>query len=245
MNERWALVTGASRGIGRATAVALAGHGYNVGIGYLRNESAAADVAREIESRGRTPVLLRGNVARSAECADIVTRFTAAAGRVDAFVHAAALGAPASLLDARTNRFTLAWDTHVRGFLDLVRAARASFAPGASVVALTSIGTHHVFPGYGPIAMAKGALEVIVRYLAQELAPVGVRVNGVCGGPVDTDSLRSFPGFAAIEQECARRPCGRLGTPEDLAPVIVWLLGEESQWMRGQVVVADGGFGLV
>jgi NAD(P)-dependent dehydrogenase (short-subunit alcohol dehydrogenase family) len=245
MPARWILVTGASRGIGRAAALELAARGAGIGLNYLRNDAAAAATAAEIEKRGGTCVLLPANIAKADERETLVSRFAAAGGRIDGLVHAAALGAPAPALTARPNRFALAWETHALAFVDLARLAHPFLARGAALVALSSLGAHRVLPGYAPIAAAKAALEAIVRYLAIELAGSDVNVNAVCGGPVDTESLRSFPAFADIERESALRPPWRLGRPEDLAPVIAWLLGPEARWVRGQVIVADGGFSLV
>jgi NAD(P)-dependent dehydrogenase (short-subunit alcohol dehydrogenase family) len=99
-------------------------------------------------------------------------------------------------------------------------------------------------PGYAAIAAAKGALESLVGYLAAELNPMGVNVNAVCVWPVDTDSLRAFPAYDSLARLSAERLPGRLGRPEDLAPVVAFLLSADAGWIRGQVLVADGGFGL-
>jgi enoyl-[acyl-carrier protein] reductase III len=241
---RWALVTGGSRGIGRAVALALADQGWNVAVAYLQNHEAAREVADAVRARGRRALLSAGNLGAPEACAALVAQLTAEAGRLDGLVHGAALGALSPVLETRPGRWRLAWDSHVGALLDLLSRARPLMPPGASVVALTSIGSTRVMPGYGPIAAAKGALETLVRYLAAELAEAGITVNAVCGGPVDTASLRSFATFEALEAESRRRPPGRLGRPEDLAPVVAFLLGPGARWIRGQVLVADGGFSL-
>lgn len=245
VTDRWVLVTGGSRGIGRAAALELAGRGWNVVVGYLRDQRSAEEVAQEIGARGRRALLAPHNVVRSDECAALVKKVRDECGTLEGLVHCAGLGALSPVLDTRPGRWQLAWDSHVGALLHLLAAAREILVPGAGVVALSSLGAHAVLPGYASIAAAKGALETLVRYLAVELAEQDVHVNAVCGGPVDTDSLRSFASFAQLEAECARRPCGRLGTPEDLAPVIAFLLSPEARWLRGQVIVVDGGFSLV
>lgn len=241
---RWALVTGGSRGIGRAVALELATDGWNVVVNYLQNDRAAEEVAAGVRARGRSALLHRANVARGEECAELVGRIEAEARPLGALVHCAALGAPSPVLDARPNRWRLAWDTHVGAFIELLARALPILDASAGAVALTSLGAHRVLPGYASIGAAKGALESVVRYLAAELVATGLNVNAVCGGPVDTDSLRSFPSFAQLEAESQRRPARRMGRPEDIAPVVAFLLSPRARWIRGQVIVADGGFGL-
>ena len=242
---RWALVTGGSRGIGRAAAVELARRGWNVVVSYLRNDEAAADVAGEIGALGRRVLLARHNLAKREECAELVQRMRSEVGALHGLVHCAALGALSPALETLPGRWQLAWDSHVGALVHLLAEAKPLLAPGAGVVALSSLGVRAVTPGYAPIAAMKAAVETLVRYLAVELADQEVNVNAVCGGPVDTASLRSFPFFTDLETESARRPCRRLGQPEDLAPVIAFLLSPEAHWVRGQVIVVDGGFSLL
>lgn len=242
--ERWALVTGGSRGIGRAVALELASRDWDIGIVYLRNEQAAESVAQSVREKGRRCVAYCANLAKADECAEVVQRFVKEAGSIAGLVHAAGLGSLSPALATRPARWQLAWDTHVGALLALASAAQPHFAEHASILAFTSLGTSHVMPGYAPIAAAKGALESLVKYLAAELLARGVNVNAIRGGPVDTDSLRSFATFAEVEAESRRRAPGRLGRPEDLAPIAAFLLGSEARWINGQVITADGGFSL-
>ena len=242
--QRWALVTGGGRGIGRAIALELAACGWSVGIVYLRDDASANAVADRIRSLGRRGVAYRANLAKPDECADVIARFVGDATHLAGLVHAAGLGALSPALSTRSARWQLAWETHVGALVALAAAARPHFTSDAAIVALTSLGAHRVMPGYASIGAAKGALEVLVRYLAMELAPAGVNVNAICGGPVDTDSLRSFDTFAGLERESALRPCGRLGRPEDIAPIAAFLLSQGARWIRGQTITADGGFSL-
>jgi NAD(P)-dependent dehydrogenase (short-subunit alcohol dehydrogenase family) len=242
--DRWALVTGGSRGIGRAIALELASRGWDVGIVYLRNEAAAAGVLDRIRALGRRGVGYCANVTKPDECADVVQRFATEGRSFRGLVHAAGLGALSPALSTRPARWQIAWDTHAGALIALVTAARPHFVRGAGVIALTSLGASRVMPGYAAIGAAKAALETIVRYLAAELGPDGVNVNAICGGPVDSDSLRSFTTFADLQRESTQRPSQRLGQPEDIAPIAAFLLSREAQWIRGQVITADGGFSL-
>jgi enoyl-[acyl-carrier protein] reductase III len=225
-------------------AVDLAAHGWNVVVAYLRNDAAAEDVATAVRSHGGQALVHRLNVANSAECSELVRRMEAEARALGGFVHCAALGALSPVLATRPGWWRLAWDTHVGALVELVQQARSLLRPGAGVVALTSLGAQRVTPGYASIGAAKAALETLVRYLAVELAEAQINVNALCGGPVDTDSLRSFPFFADLQAESQRRPPGRMGRTDDLAPVVRFLLSPEARWIRGQVIVADGGFSL-
>jgi NAD(P)-dependent dehydrogenase (short-subunit alcohol dehydrogenase family) len=215
-----------------------------VAIAYLRNDAAAEEVRAAVCARGATALAVRANVASPDECGELVDRVAQEAGRLQGLVHCAALGAPDTALGRRPSRWSLAFDTQVGALLEVATRARGLFAPRAAIVALTSLGAHRVMPGYAAIAAAKGALESLVGYLAAELHPQGVNVNALCGGPVDTDSLRAFPAYDALARLSQERLPGRLGRPEDLAPVVAFLLSADAGWIRGQVLVADGGFGL-
>lgn len=183
-----------------------------------------------------------GNLGDPEECGRLAERLREQCGRLHALVHCAGLGALAPALEARPGRWRMAWDTHVGALVELLR--QDLLAPGGTVVALSSLGARRVTPGYAPIAAAKGALETLVRYLAVEMAEKDIAVNAVCAGPVETDSLRSFGFHDAVEAASRRSVAGRLGRPTDIAPVVAFLVGPEARWIRGQVVVADGGFGL-
>ncbi len=242
--NRWVLVTGGSRGVGGAVSGELAARHWNLIIAYLRNDAAAEEVAERVRASGQRVLLHKGNLASAQEYQALVGRIEGEVGRLDGLVHCAGLGALSPATATRGPRWRIAWDTHVGALVELVTRGRHLFRVPAAVVAVTSLGARRVLPGYASIGAAKGSLETIVRYLAAELAPTGINVNAVCGGPLDTDSLRSFPQYAELESESRRRPPGRMGRPADLAPVIGFLLGPDARWIRGQVIVADGGFDL-
>lgn len=253
-----ALVTGASRGVGRACALALAQRGYDVGIGYAVSAEAAAEVASAVGELGRGAVTVAGDIRTEAGCLDVVERTAAALGTISVVV-SNATGYPAGTtrgelaqgfdpslgptLGTPNERYAETFDARALALLTLARATVPAMPRGGSLIALTSTGTRGYFPGYGPTAVGMAAVECLVRYLAIELGPRGIRVNVVSGGPVRTDalSLMARDASALADSLAAQTPLGRIGEPADLAQVVAFLASEESGWITGQTLVADGG----
>ena len=239
-----ALVTGASRGIGRSIAIRLARDGFDVVINYLSNEMAARETLARVEELGRRGWVVGANLAEPEEVLNMVQSLTHLP-RLDVVVHNAAIGTFKPLLDVRPNQLELTFRVNVFALLWLVKAALPRMTRGGKVVALSSGGSARVVPHYGLVGPSKAALESLVRYLAVELAPHGITVNAVSGGLVDTDALRAFPDWQAlVAQTVAATPERRLGLPDDIASVVSGLVGDQLDWMRGQVLHADGGASL-
>jgi enoyl-[acyl-carrier protein] reductase III len=237
-----ALVTGGSRGIGRAIALRLADLGAKrIAIGYLRNDRAAEETAEELRARGAEPVLVRGNLA-GARTVDRVAEL----GTLDIVVHNAATGVirPALEVDDRHWDWTL--NANARAFLALARVAAPAMPPGSSLVAISSLGSHRVLEHYVLVGTSKAALESLVRYLAVELAPRGIRVNAVSGGVVETDALQHFPNREAMVTAARERtPAGRMVEPDDIAGAVAFLCSPDADMIRGQTLIVDGGFSLL
>lgn len=234
------LVTGSSRGIGRAIAVELARPGGAVVVNYLQHAEAAEETAALVRGRGADAIVVQGNVRSEDDC----KRLAAALPELDVLVHNAAIGALKPYDKLRTSHWDLTLESSLRPFWLLTRLA--TLAPGASVIGISSLGSRSFIPGYAAMGAAKGGMEALTRQLAVELAPRGVRVNTVCGGLVDTDSLRHLPEGEAMRQAALQlTPLGRVGTPEDIARVVGLLVRPEAGWVTGQVLVADGGLSLI
>jgi len=241
-----ALITGGSRGIGRAIAITLARLGADVAINFVKNEDAASETALAVEHMGRRAVKIKADVAEPKEIKELFAAAKASFGGLDFFVSNAVSGVlgPAS----RIGRF--GWDAalnaNARAFLICAQeAARLFPESGGKIVAVSSIGSFTVLPGYAAVGASKAALEALVRYFARELAPRGINVNAVSGGPVDTAALDYFPDKDAIlEIWKERTPTHRIAKPEEIASVVAFLLSEKASWIQGQTIVVDGGLTL-
>jgi enoyl-[acyl-carrier protein] reductase III len=235
------LVTGGSRGIGRAIALRFARDGARrVAIGYLRNDRAAEAAAAEIEAAGAEPVLVRGNVTSQRVLDEV-----AALGPLEALVHNAATGVIRPALEVEPKHWDWTVNANARALLELTRAAAPNLGAGSSIVAISSLGAQRVLENYVLVGTSKAALEALVRYLAVELAPRGVRVNAVSGGVVDTGALEHFPNRERMLAAGAANPVGRLVEPEDVAGVVAFLCSPDAEMIRGQTVIVDGGFSLL
>ncbi len=234
------LVTGGSRGIGKAIALRLAREGAaRIAIGYFRSDGAAEQTAEELRALGAEPVLLRGNVA-SQRIAGEVT----ALGPLDVLVHNAATGVIRPALESEDKHWDWTHATNARALLSLTRAAAPAMPAGSSIVAVSSLGSSRVLRDYALVGTSKAALEALVRYLAVELGPRGIRVNAVSGGVVETGALDHFPERERMLEYGRENPAGRLVTPDDIAGAVAFLCSPDAEMVRGHVLVVDGGFSL-
>jgi enoyl-[acyl-carrier protein] reductase III len=237
------LVTGGSRGIGKGIALRFAELGAaRVGVSYLRNDRAAEDTAKELQELGAEPVLLRGNIGDPEKAAALVEQI----GALDVIVSNAATGVIRPALEIEEKHWDWTLNANARALLTLVRHAASSLQPGASVVAISSLGSTRVLDDYVVVGVSKAALEALVRYLAVELAPRGVRVNAVSAGLVETGALEYFNNRDEMLEYYKRRtPAGRLVGPRDVADAVCFLASPAADMIRGQTVVVDGGYSIL
>jgi enoyl-[acyl-carrier protein] reductase III len=247
LTGRRALVTGGSRGIGRAIAVRLAEAGADVAINYLRNKKPAEETAAAVRKTGRKALLVKANVADPDVHERMFEAIAEGFGGLDILVSNAASGVikPAMELTPRHWHWTM--DINAAALLPLVqRSVPLMTKGGGHVVAVSSLGAVRAIPQYAAVGASKAALESLVRHLAVELAPSGIRVNAVSAGVVDTDALKHFPNREQILGESARRtPAGRLVEPDDVADVVLWLASPLSNMVVGQTIVVDGGYSVL
>jgi enoyl-[acyl-carrier protein] reductase III len=237
------LVTGGTRGIGKGIALRFAELGAaRVAVSYFRNDRAAEETAEELRALGAAPVLLRGNLGDPAKAREVAE----GAGPVDVLVSNAATGVILPVLEATEKHWDWTLNANARALLTLTRHAAPTMPEGSSIIAISSMGGERVLDNYSLVGTSKAALESLVRYLAVELAPRGIRVNAVSAGLVETGALEHFPNREEmIEYYTARTPAGRLVGPRDVADVVCFLASPGADMIRGQAVVVDGGYSVM
>lgn len=242
-----ALVTGSSRGIGRSIALSLADFKVDVAINYLRHRSRAEETAQEIRDRGVRALLVKGNVADPEHVAHMFATIRAEWGGLDIVVSNAASGVLRPARELTLHHFDWAMHINAAALLPLTQNLLEMPSDGEKVmVAVSSLGATRAIPNYAAVGASKAALESMVRHLAAEFAPEGLRINAVSAGTVDTDALLHFPNREELLEAARRRtPAGRLLIPQDVANTVVYLCTEYASMIHGQVIVVDGGYSIL
>jgi len=247
LKGRVALVTGGSRGIGRAIAVRLAEAGANVAINYLRQRTAAAETVKLIEETGAKALAIRANVGEHENIHHMIDEIESEFGKLDILISNAASGVlkPAMELTEKHWRWTM--DINAGTLLPLSQHAVPLMGEeGGNIVAVSSLGSVRAIPNYAAVGASKAALESLIRHLAAELARKKISVNAVSAGLVDTDALKHFPNREAmLDASIAKTPTGRLTTPEDVANVVLFLCSPLAEQIQGQTIVVDGGYSIL
>lgn len=239
------LVTGGSRGIGKAIAIEFAARGANIAFNYIRNHKAAAETQAEIEALGVRCFRARAHLGDAAKIRELFSEVSDTYGSLDVLVNNAASGVQRSASDLEEKHWD--WTLNVNAKAPWLCAIEASklMPDGGSIVSITSQGSSKVLPYYFSVGTSKAALEALTRYLAVELAPMGISVNAVSGGYVETGALDYFPNRDSMLEAGRSTPAGRMVSAEDIARVVAFLCTEDAAMIRGQVIVVDGGYTLL
>jgi enoyl-[acyl-carrier protein] reductase III len=240
-----ALITGGSRGIGKAITLKLASLGADVVINYFRRTSQAELVAQEARSKGVLAHIVKANVGEPEKIDALFQEIAGKFGRLDIFVNNAASGTPRPALDLDAKGWDWSMDINARAFLLCAQKAVKLMPNGGKMVSISSLGSRLVMPVYTSVGVSKAALEALTRYLAIELAPRGICVNGVSAGAVESEALKLYANeknlpFFPIQQT----PAGRMVLGDDIANLVAFLCSEESYMIRWQIITIDGGFSI-
>ena len=241
-SSRVAIVTGGSRGIGRAIALRLAQDGLAVFVNYAATEAAAQNTVETIRAAGGTAIASRGDVGTPQDVERIFADARHAFGRIDVVVNSAGVMSLGTIADGNLSAFDAMIAVNLRGTFLMMSHAAQVLPDGGRFVALSSSVIAKNFPGYGPYIASKAAVEGLVRVFANELRGRGITVNAVAPGPVATELFLAGKSEALIAQIANQAPLERLGQPEDIAYAVSYLVGSEGGWINGQVLRANGGF---
>jgi enoyl-[acyl-carrier protein] reductase III len=250
LSGRLALITGASRGIGRACARALVDAGADVIINYRVQDAQAEAVADELSSIGARVTLIKGDVSQAEDCEAMIGHIAQHFGRLDILVHNAASGGFRGLLEATTAQFDAAMHTNALSLLHLIRHAAplmVNQSQRSKVVVLSSAGTQRAIPAYGLVGASKAALAAMARHLVLELGGKGVNINVLEAGLVETDSTRQLPGSAEMFKAriSATAVGDRFLQADDVANAALFLCSPLSDLIQGQTLVVDGGASIL
>ncbi|MFF0309977.1 SDR family oxidoreductase [Streptosporangium sp. NPDC004379] len=239
--QRVAIVSGGSRGIGRAVARTLATRGHAVVVGYQGSAQAAAEAVQEITAAGGRAIPARADVADETAVAAMFDAARDAFGGVDVVVNAAGRMSLSPIADLDLDDLDALHRTNIRGTFVMAREAARRVRDGGAIITFSTSVVGLQLPGYGAYVAGKGAVEAMTLVLARELRGRDITVNAVAPGPTATDLFLDGKDEATIERLAKQPPLERLGTPGDIAEVVAFLAGPAGHWVNGQVVRANGG----
>lgn len=243
LQDKVALVTGASKGIGAGIAKALARAGASVVVNYASSKSGADKVIDAISKAGGKAIAEKGDISNTAEAKKLVETAVKQYGRLDIVVNNSGVFEMKTIEEITDEHFHRQFNINVLGLLHVTQAAVPHLRNGASVINVSSVVSRLTPPGSAVYTGTKGAIDAITGVLARELAPRGIRVNAVNPGLVETEGTHSA-GMIGSDWEkglVAQTPLGRTGQPRDIADVVVFLASDASRWMTGETLTVSGG----
>jgi 3-oxoacyl-[acyl-carrier protein] reductase len=237
-----AIVTGASKGIGAAIARSLAAEGASVVVNYASSKEGADKVVAEIVDRGGKAVAVQGSVANEADIDRIFSAAKRSFGRLDILVNNAGVYEFQPIEGVTAEHFHRHFDINVLGLLLATKEAVKYFdEAGGSIINISSLAAASAPPAASVYSATKGAVDTITKSLAKELGPRKIRVNSLNPGPVETEGTQDFIGSDFMNSMVTQTPLGRIGQPDDIASVAVFLASSDSGWITGETLSATGG----
>lgn len=241
-SDKVVLVTGASRGIGRLIAERFAQAGAKVIINFTRSESMAAEAVAAIRSKGGEAAAIQADISRVTEVERLFRETLRIYGRLDVLVNNAGLMITKPLDQVTEEEFDQLFAVNVKGTFFACQQAARHMSPNGRIINFSTSVTGSMFPAYSVYAGTKGAVEQFTRQLSKELGPKGITINAVAPGPVNTELFTQGKSPEQIEAIVRLNAFGRLGEPADITGAVLFLAGEESQWITGQTIRVNGGY---
>lgn len=242
LENKVAIVTGSSRGIGAHIAKALSGVGARVVVNYAGNQKAADQVVADIQSGGGNAITVRADVSNSVEVKTMFDAAIAQFGKVDILVNNAGIALYKRIEDTTDEDFDRLIAINVKGVFFTLREAATRLERGGRIVNFSSSVTRLMLPTYGPYSASKAAVEQLTRVFAKEVGARGITVNSVSPGPTNTELFTVGKSEEAIQRLASMAALGRIGEPGDIARVVLFLLSDDAAWITAQNVGANGGF---
>ncbi len=237
-----ALITGSSRGIGRAMAERLSRGGASLAINYVSSSASAQEVVAGIERAGGAAVALQADVSRSEDIQKLFDQTIEHFGRLDILINNAGIRISKSVADIKEEEFDRLFAINVKGTFLACQQAAHRFSDGGKIINVSSAVTRMMLPGYSIYAASKAAVDQFTRVLAKELGGRNITVNAVSPGPVDTELFRACKSEEVINQMAQMAALGRIGQVADIADTVAFLASDDARWITGQSIHVNGGF---
>lgn len=242
LQNKVAIITGASRGIGAQIAKALAKEGAMVVINYAKNKTAADQVVSEIQGAGDKAIAIKADVSKADEVKALFDSSIAHFGKVDILVNNAGIAVFKRLQDTSEDEFDRSFDINVKGVFLTLREAAVRLESGGRIINLSSTVTRLMMPTYSTYSATKSAVEQLTRVFAKEIGSRGITVNSVSPGPTNTQLFTEGKNEETIKRLASMAALERIGEPEDIARVVLFLASDDSAWVTAQNIGANGGF---
>ncbi|MFJ5966016.1 enoyl-[acyl-carrier-protein] reductase FabL [Bacillus sp. NPDC093026] len=246
--RKCALITGSSRGVGKAVALRLAEKGYDIVINYARSKKAALETAEEIEALGVKALVVKANVGQPEKIKDMFQQIDETFGRLDVFINNAASGVQRPIMELEENHWDWTMNINAKALLFCGQEAAKLMEKngGGHIVSISSLGSIRYLENYTVVGVSKAALEALTRYLSVELSQKNIVVNAVSGGAIDTDALKHFPNREELLEDAKNNtPAGRMVEIKDMVDSVEFLVSGKADMIRGQTIIVDGGRSLL
>jgi 3-oxoacyl-[acyl-carrier protein] reductase len=237
-----AIVTGSSKGIGAHIAETLSRAGAKVVVNYANDQAAADQVVAEIRASGGEAIAVRADVSKTAEVKGLFDATIAKFAKVDLLINNAGIAIYKLVKDTTDDDFDRIFDINVRGVFLTLREAATRLEDGGRIVNLSSSVTRLMMPAYGSYSATKAAVEQLTRVFAKEVGHRGITVNSISPGPTNTELFTAGKSEETIKRLASMAALGRIGEPEDIARIVLFLVSDEAAWVTAQNLGVNGGF---